>query len=93
MNDQRNNERLDMDVWNDDDGSHAHGGTDRVMTWVSAVLMMGLGLLFAWLIISGDIRNYINTEFIAYTYLGAGILLLLGLYSVDLTCPPKADPG
>ncbi len=46
--------------------------------------MTGLGLLFAWLIVSGDIDNYINTQFIAYTYLGAAILLLLGLYSISV---------
>lgn len=71
-----------MDVWQ---SSHIHDEEtthSKWMTRVSAVLMTGLGVLFAWLIASGDIRNYINTEFIAYTYLGAGILLVLGLYSV-----------
>lgn len=67
----------------DHEHGHEHASSSHpLMPWLSAAILIGTGVLFAYFLVSGDIRNYINTEFIAYTYIGAGILLLLGIYAV-----------
>jgi uncharacterized repeat protein (TIGR03943 family) len=40
-----------------------------------------MALLFVWLLASGNISNYINTRFVAYTYIGAASLLALAGYA------------
>ncbi len=67
--------------------AHEHGhehaaSPNPVVPWVNAFILIGTGVLFGLLLITGDIRNYINTEFVAYTYIGTAILLLLGCYAL-----------
>ena len=64
------------------DHDHVHASsTNPFMPWVNALILVGTGILFALLLVTGNIQNYINTEFIAYTYIGAAILLALGTYA------------
>ena len=66
-----------------DDHGHSHAASSHpLMQWLSASILIGTGVLFAYFVFSGDIRNYINTAFIGYTYIGTGILLLLGGYAL-----------
>lgn len=67
-----------------DEAGHDHSGSspNRLLNWVSAAVMTGTGLLFVALLVSGNIQNYINTQFIIYTYIGAAILLLLGFHGM-----------
>lgn len=48
--------------------------------------------LFIWLLITGNISNYINTRFIGYTYIGAAALTAIAIYSV-LTSLGRVQAG
>jgi putative membrane protein len=50
--------------------------------WLKAGLMLGLGLYFVWIIVSGNLTNYINYRFAWLVYIAATVLLLLGVASV-----------
>jgi uncharacterized repeat protein (TIGR03943 family) len=66
---------------------HSHGhDAARPLTalsrWAQPVVLCGMALLFVWLLASGNINNYINTRFVAYTCIGAAALLALAGYAV-----------
>jgi uncharacterized repeat protein (TIGR03943 family) len=61
--------------------------------WAKAVLLLATGLYFAWVIASGNLPNYINERFAWLSYVAAGILLLLGAYSIwGLLRPARNQP-
>lgn len=49
--------------------------------WLKTFVLLGMGIYFVVLILSGDLANYINLRFAWLTYLGAAIFWLLGLWS------------
>lgn len=80
----RNKDQILFVVKDDAEHGHTHTRSHLLLVWVNAVVMSGMALLFTWLLASGNIRNYINTEFVFYTYIGAGILLLLAAHAVGV---------
>ena len=60
---------------------HEHGEPNRVMAWSQTGVMAGMAVLFIWLLATDNISNYINTRFIGYTYIGAGALIAIAIYS------------
>lgn len=55
---------------------------DRVMLWLKAALLLGMGAYFVYIIVTGNLTNYINVRFTWLSYVAAAIFLLLGVCSV-----------
>ena len=49
--------------------------------WAQMAILLGLGIYFVVLIISGNLANYINLRFQWLSYVGAGIFFMLGIWS------------
>ncbi len=65
-------------------GEHSHEHNHRrevLQGWAKTGLLLGLGIYFAYNIISGDITNYINERFTWLSYVTAALFLLLGVVS------------
>lgn len=71
---------------------HENSATGSVLAWAQTVTMAGMAGLFIWLLITGNISNYINTRFIGYTYIGAAALTAIALYSL-LTSLGRVQAG
>lgn len=52
-----------------------------VQEWLKTALLVGLGLYFVYIIISGNLTNYINVRFAWLSYVAAALFLLLGAAS------------
>ena len=50
--------------------------------WLKALILLGLGVYFSLLIITGNLTNYINIRFAWLAYIGAVGFLTLGIWSV-----------
>lgn len=50
--------------------------------WAKSVILLGLGIYFVVLIVTGNLSNYINLRFAWLSYLAAMIFLLLGIWSI-----------
>lgn len=61
-----------------DDHTHDHDhGDAQIMPWVQVAILAGMGLFFAYNIVSGNLTNYINARFTWLSYVAAAIFLLL----------------
>ena len=49
------------------------------IAWAKTALLLGMGLYFSWLIVSGNLSNYINQRFAWLAVAGAAIFILLAL--------------
>lgn len=64
------------------------GRRERAQRWLKAGLLLGLGVYFTVLIVTGSLNNYINIRFVWLAYVAAVIFFLLGAYSLyDLMRP------
>jgi uncharacterized repeat protein (TIGR03943 family) len=50
--------------------------------WLKTLILLAMAVYFVALILTGNLTNYINLRFAWLSYVAAGILLLLGLWSV-----------
>jgi uncharacterized repeat protein (TIGR03943 family) len=64
----------------DHDHHHAHEHSD-LRGWLKTALLLGLGVYFVYIIVSGNLTNYINERFGWLSYLAAALFLLLGVFS------------
>ncbi len=60
---------------------HNHN-RETAQAWIKTGLLIALGLYFAYVIISGNLSNYINARFEWLSYVAAGLFLLLGAASL-----------
>ncbi len=61
---------------------------ERAQHWMKTLLLLGLGVYFAALIVTGSLNNYINIRFVWLAYVAAVLFFLLGAYSLyDLLRP------
>ena len=52
------------------------------IAWAKTAILLGMGAYFSWLIISGNLSNYINQRFAWLAVAGAAIFILLALVNV-----------
>ncbi len=52
------------------------------IAWVKTAILLGLGLYFSWLIISGNLTNYINQRFAWLAVVGAAVFIGLALVTI-----------
>jgi putative membrane protein len=62
-------------------------------TGLKTLILLGMGIYFVFLIVSGNLANYINLRFQWLTYLAAALLLALGLYNVFTLLRRQANHG
>ena len=60
---------------------HRHGELDRI-AWVKTAILLGMGLYFSWLLISGNLAYYINQRFAWLVVVGAAVFVLLALVNI-----------
>ncbi|MCC6615485.1 MAG: TIGR03943 family protein [Anaerolineae bacterium] len=60
---------------------HDHG-QEQLQAWIKAALLVGLGVYFIWIIVTGNVTNYINTRFAWLSYVAAAIFLVLGAWGL-----------
>lgn len=68
-----------------DEHAHEHRHDERqqtILMWLKALLLIGLGVYFAYNIASGNITNYVNERFAWLSYVAAALFLLIGGFSV-----------
>lgn len=65
-------------------GDHQHDATQQFdgMAWAKTILLLGMGLYFSWLIISGNLVYYINQRFAWLVVVGALVFVLLALVNI-----------
>ena len=51
-------------------------------SWAKSMILLGMGIYMAFLILTGQLANYINLRFAWLAYLAAGVFFLLGLVSL-----------
>ena len=56
---------------------HEHS-ENRTQAWMKVAILVGLGLYFGAIIVSGDLANYINARFAWLSYVAAALFFLLG---------------
>src|SRR5690606_27715535 len=61
---------------------HDHTHHAPLQEWLKTALLLGLGLYFVYIIVTGNLTNYINIRFSWLSYVAAVIFLLLGATSV-----------
>lgn len=64
---------------------HEHRGGRRreaVQAWLKIAILLGLGVYFAALVVSGNLQNYINPEFAWLSMIACVLFLALGLVNV-----------
>lgn len=72
---------------------HQHYETppgDRI-AWAKTAILLGMGLYFGWLLISGNLNYYINQRFAWLVVVGAAVFVLLAL--VNIYSSLSADAG
>ena len=65
-------------------GGHQHDKAptgDRI-AWAKTAILLGMGLYFSWLIISGNLAYYINQRFAWLAVVGAAVFIALALVSI-----------
>lgn len=60
---------------------------------IRATLLIGLGLYFAWNMLSGNLQNYINLRFAWLSVVAIVLFALLGLHSLLLAWRPGRETG
>ena len=61
---------------------------DRI-AWAKSLLLLGMGIYLAFLILSGNLTNYINLRFAWLAYVGTAIFVLLALVSLYSCLNPQ----
>jgi uncharacterized repeat protein (TIGR03943 family) len=61
--------------------------------WLKTALLLGLGIYFIVVIVTGNLTNYINERFAWLSYVAAGIFLLLGTHSLYMALRPEDAVG
>lgn len=59
--------------------------------WSKTAILLAMGIYLAFLILTGNLTNYINLRFAWLAYVGAGLFLLLGLVSLYGMMRPQTD--
>ncbi len=54
---------------------------EAIQLWIKTGLLFGLGIYFAYNIVSGNLTNYINARFAWLSYVASALFLLIGLFS------------
>ena len=54
---------------------------EMAQQWVKVLIMLGLGGYLSYVILSGNITNYVNERFAWLSYIAAGLFLLIGVFS------------
>ncbi|MEO8606279.1 MAG: TIGR03943 family protein [Chloroflexota bacterium] len=54
----------------------------QLQEWAKAALLLALGVYFVYVIVSGNLANYINARFAWLSYVAAAMFLLLGAFGV-----------
>jgi uncharacterized repeat protein (TIGR03943 family) len=62
--------------------THDHPHSIEWQLWVKTALLIGLGLYFVALILSGSLANYINQRFAWLSWVAAALFLVTGLFSL-----------
>lgn len=60
---------------------HAAPQFDRI-AWAKTAILLGMGLYFGWLIVSGNLAYYINQRFAWLVVVGAAVFVLLALVNI-----------
>lgn len=68
-------------IHNHDQPHAQEDSRETLMLWLKAALLLGLGVYFAYNILSGNLSNYINIRFAWLSYVAAFLFLLIGGYS------------
>lgn len=55
--------------------------TEKIQLWIKTGLLFGLGVYFAYNIVSGNLTNYINARFAWLSYVASALFLLIALFS------------
>ncbi|MDZ4770591.1 MAG: TIGR03943 family protein [Chloroflexota bacterium] len=63
------------------DHAHDHADSGDLRLWLKTAILIGLGLYFVALIVSGGLTNYINNRFSWLSYLAAALFLITGIAS------------
>ena len=63
-----------------DPHEHDHRSA-RAQQWAKVLIMLGLGVYLGYVILSGNITNYVNERFAWLSYVAAGLFLLIGVFS------------
>lgn len=63
------------------DHEHEHPHSTPLREWLKTALLLALGLYFVYIILTGNLTNYINVRFAWLSYVAAVIFLLLGAAS------------
>jgi uncharacterized repeat protein (TIGR03943 family) len=61
---------------------HDHAHSAPLQEWLKTALLIGLGLYFVYIIVTGNLPNYVNERFAWLSYVAAVIFLLLGATSL-----------
>ena len=69
---------------------HHHPSARRIdgIAWAKTLILLGMGIYLAFLIISGNLTNYINLRFAWLAYVGTAIFVLLALVNVYISLKP-----
>lgn len=59
--------------------------------WSKTAILLGMGIYLTFLILTGNLTNYINIRFAWLAYVGAGIFFLLGLINLYGMMYPQDD--
>jgi uncharacterized repeat protein (TIGR03943 family) len=71
-----------MDIYQNIPGLDRPAARTSSQMWLKTALLLGLGIYFVVVIVTGSLTNYINERFAWLSYVAAGIFLLLGAHSL-----------
>ncbi|MCE2473117.1 MAG: DUF1980 domain-containing protein, partial [Anaerolineae bacterium] len=65
-------------------GNHQHHTAPKSdpIVWAKTAILLGMGLYFSWLIISGNLAYYINQRFAWLAVVGAAVFIVLALVNI-----------
>ena len=65
-------------------GNHQHHTAPKgdPIVWAKTAILLGMGLYFSWLIISGNLAYYINQRFAWLAVVGAAVFIVLALVNI-----------
>ena len=72
------------------DHDYEHSHNTPAQEWLKTALLLGLGLYFVYIIITGNLTNYINIRFSWLSYVAAIIFLMLGFAAGTLNAMRSA---
>lgn len=64
------------------DHPHHAGPQSETIAWAKTAILLGMGLYFGWLIISGNLNYYINQRFAWLVAVGAAVFILLAMVNI-----------